>query len=255
MKYGQPPANHVGRIVCAIVGIMDVFVVPIGAERYELYCEGVIESALDEPEAAGLIGRLKRRLATVLHMLEVRGHQRADDVRPEPQGFFGRMQDRLVGWMAERVAEQRLLWNLRRVTSAVVQHPSDVTFDQAMDIVRRALVRDYERHRRWTIVDGLLFFVTFVFLGPFFLLVPGIANLPALYFGFRVLTHALSMRGAAQGLKKVAWQGVPCAPLGELRLAVSLAPGARERRVHDIAERLHLRHLPGFLERVAITRA
>jgi hypothetical protein len=157
-----------------------------------------------------------------------------------------------MAWVAERVAEQHLLWSLRGQTTAVAAYPHDMTFDQVQVLIRRTLQRDYERHRNWTVIDGLLFLVSFVLLGPLFLLIPGIANLPALYFGFRTIMHVLSMRGAAHGLHHVTWTGRPCPPLGELRDVVALEAPARTARLDEIAGRLRLQHLTTFFERVCI---
>ena len=101
-------------------------------------------------------------------------------------------------------------------------------------------------------IDGILFIVTSVTLGPFFLLVPGVANLPAFYFGFRTLGHFLSMRGARQGLRHVEWTARPCPPLGELRELADLDPQVRHERIHDVAARLRLQHLSTFFERLAV---
>ena len=94
----------------------------------------------------------------------------------------------------------------------------------------------------------------FIALGPLFILIPGVANLPALYFGFRTVGHFLSMRGSAHGLRRVTWKGRPCPPLGELRELAELEPHAREARLLDIATRLRLEQLPKFFERVSIRR-
>lgn len=234
---------------------MDVFVIPIGARGYALYCEAPTESEADQSgPSPGVVGRLRHRLFAMLRAAEERQHHRGD-ADDEPDTWRGRMQERILAWMAERIAEQRLLWNLRSVTSAVVAHPPDMTFERVLTLVRRILQRDYERHRRWMVIDGIAFIVTFIVLGPFFLLVPGVANLPALYFGFRVVGHWFSMRGASQGLHRVAWSGRPCAPLSELRDVATLEPRAREARVHDIAVRLRLQHLPSFVDRVAVRHA
>jgi hypothetical protein len=165
------------------------------------------------------------------------------------------MQDRAMAWVAERIAEQRLLWNLRGLTLATAAHPADMTFVQVDALIRESLQRDYERHRRWMLIDGVLFLVTFVALGPLFIIIPGVANLPALYFGFRTVGHFLSMRGAANGLRNVRWSDRPCPPLGELRELAVLEPVVREARVRDVAARLRLEHLPKFFDRVAIPRS
>ena len=231
---------------------MDVFVIPVGRDRYELYCESSLDDgeASDAP-ATGIIGRMRERFWTMLKAAEYR--QRHRDEVEEPKGWMGRMHERVLAWMVERIAEQRLLWNLRSATAATLAHPQDMEFEQVLSIARAHLKHDYERHRRWTVIDGVLFVLSFVLLGPLFLLIPGVANLPALYFGFRVVGHWLSMRGARQGLRNVQFVSRPCPPLTELRALVDLEPSAREQRVHDIAGRLRLPHLATFFERVAIS--
>jgi hypothetical protein len=157
-----------------------------------------------------------------------------------------------MAWVAERIEEQRLLWNLRGQTEAVAAHPQDMTSEQVLTLIRGILQHDFDRHRRWMYIDGLLFLITFVLLGPLFLLVPGIANLPALYFGFRTVGHFLSMRGARHGLAHVQWTSRPCPPLTELRDVAVLEAPARTQRIHDIASRLKLHRLSTFFDRVAI---
>ena len=51
----------------------------------------------------------------------------------QAEGWLARIQDRLIAWVAERIAEQRLLWNLRRQTAVVAAHPPDMTFEQVHD--------------------------------------------------------------------------------------------------------------------------
>jgi hypothetical protein len=225
---------------------MDVFVIPIGRERYELYCEpSDSEPELEGPQT-GFLARLRHRFTVMLRAAEERQH---DHTREEPKGWLGRVQDRMMAWIAERIAEQRLLWNLRRHTAAVAVHPQDMTFDQVMTLIRRVLQRDYERHRLWLVVDTVLFIASGVLA-----LVPG-PNLLAYYFAFRVVGHWLSMRGASQGLHRVAWTGRACPPLGELRELIGLEPRARDARIHDIASRLRLQHLSTFVERMTVRHA
>jgi hypothetical protein len=180
-------------------------------------------------------------------------HQRrGDEVDHQAKGWLGRLHDHTMAWVAERIEEQRLLWNLQGQTTATAAHPQDMTFDQVLGLIRRILQDDYDRHRRWMIIDGILFVLTFVLLGPLFLLVPGVANLPALYFGFRAVGHFFSMRGARHGLAHVQWTSRPCPPLAELRDVVVLEPPVRAERIHDIASRLRLQRLSTFFDRVAI---
>jgi hypothetical protein len=233
---------------------MDVFVIPVGQDRYELYGEQPVEVFVPEEAPSGIIGTLRHRVATMLQAAEERRHRKTPPP-DEAKGFVTRVHERMMAWVVERIAEQRLLWNLRGQTTATVAHPQDMTFEQVLALVRGTLERDYARHRRWMIIDGIAFVVTFVVLGPLFLLIPGIANLPAAYFGFRTLGHWLSTRGAAQGIHRVEWTGRPCPPLGELRELADLDPQVRHDRIHDIAARLRLQHLSTFFERVAIHHA
>jgi hypothetical protein len=232
--------------------LMDVFVIPVGRDGYELYCEPSAEAAPDASDpAAGFTGRLRDRFDRFLHVAE-EWHRHGPP--SEPRGAIGRLRNQFMGWIAQRIAEQRLLWYLRQHTVAVAAHPQDMTFDQVLSLIRKTLKHDYDRHRRWMIIDGLLFVLTFVVLGPFFLLVPGVANLPALYFGFRAIGHLLSMKGAAQGLHRVVWSGRCCPALTELRDVALLEPLARDARIHDVAARLRLPHLSTFFERVVALR-
>ena len=90
----------------------------------------------------------------MLKAAEERQHRRASEPE-EPRGWIGRVQERTLAWVAERIAEQRLLWNLRKQTTAVAAHPQDMTFEQVMVLIRRTLQRDYERHRLWLVVDTI----------------------------------------------------------------------------------------------------
>jgi hypothetical protein len=227
---------------------MDVFVIPVSADRYELYCEQPVAGEEPiEPETRGWLGRLRRKFGGLIRAAEQ--HRRAED--DAPRSWVGQVRDRAMAWVAERIAEQRLLWNLRLETAATAAHPADMTFAQVQTLIRETLQRDYDRHHRWMFIDGLLFLVTFVVFFPL-VVIPGVANLPAMYFGFRAVGHFLSTRGCAHGLRRVTWSGRPCPPLSELRELTQLDPPAREARLLDIAARLRLEQLPKFFERVAI---
>ena len=236
---------------------MDVFVIPVARDRYELYCEtgtdaDEIEQPVEPPESStgwgrwkpgAVATRLRARFSQMLKAAEQRRHQDRDE---QPQGWLARTQDRMLAWIAERIAEQRLLWNLRRETAAVLVHPQDMTFDQVLTLVRRKLQRDYERHRLWLVIDTLLLIVSGVLA-----IVPG-PNILAYYFIFRVVGHWLSMRGARQGLDRVQFSSRPCPPLMELRDLADLEPSQREQRIQDIAHRLRLANLATFYERIAV---
>jgi len=221
---------------------MDVFVVPVGSDRYELYCEQQAEIETDADQAAdSWLARGQRRFGQILREAE---DQEQGARREAPRGLAGRLQARLMSWIVERIAEQRLLWNLRSRVSAVAVHPDDVPFDDVLVHVRRMLRRDYERHRFWLAVDAVG-----LALAAIFTVIPG-PNLIAYYFTFRVGGHWLSMRGAAQGQLRVEWTGRPSRPLTALRDVWSLSPAHRRQRVYDVAEELRLPKLPRFVERV-----
>ncbi|MGE0445064.1 MAG: hypothetical protein AB7P99_07530 [Vicinamibacterales bacterium] len=232
---------------------MDVFVIPTGHDRYELYCETVIVPADAAAPGGGLVARWRDKVNAYLRSAEERRQRGA------PIGTTGtwreRLQDRILAWVAERIAEQRLLWNLQRETAVTLAHPDDITAEQAQTLVRRILQRDYERHRRWVVIDGIALVLSVVVLGPLFLIIPGVANLPALYFGFRVAGHWFSLRGATAGLRRVTWRSEPSPRLTELRALLGVTPRARDARLHEIAGHLRLQHLATFFDRVAVRHA
>jgi len=223
---------------------MDVFLVPVGADRYELYCEVPDEPHDGDSEPpAGFFKRMKHRFSVMLAEAE---HERRHGRGEAPRGWLGRFRARTMRWVAEAVAEQRLLWHLRRQTAATLFFPDDLAESAAVERRRRQLGRDFDKHRFWLIVDslgfiasGLLFFVP----GP---------NVVAYYFAFRMVGHYLSLRGARQGLVVVSWMNEPSAALAALRAAIALQPGVREERLQALATELRLEHLPRFMERTAV---
>lgn len=225
---------------------MDVYLVPIGRERYELYCEvpdEPEESVVDAP-SDGFIHRMKQRFSAML--AEAEQERRRGHAGHEPRGTFGRAKAWILRWVAESIAEQRLLWHLRRQSAACLFFPDDLEELHATALLRRQLVRDSEKHRFWLIIDS----VGFVLSGLLFL-VPG-PNLLAYYFVFRMVGHYFSLRGARQGMAVVTWTAEPSAPLSDLRRAIDLDPDERDRRVHDIAAALKLEHLAKFFDRTSI---
>jgi hypothetical protein len=225
---------------------VDVYLVPVGAERYELYCEvpDDDEDAGGEAPPEGFFRRLVHRFRQMIAEAE-RERRLAAAERPA-RGWFGRLRARAMRWVAESIAEQRLLWHLRKVANACLHYPDDLERDAAVILLRRQLGQDFDKHRFWLVVDSLGLVGSGVLM-----LVPG-PNVLAYYFAFRVVGHFLSMRGARQALNAVAWQHLPSAPLTELRRLLGLDPGAREPRVHAVAESLRLEHLVSFFERSAV---
>jgi hypothetical protein len=224
---------------------MDVYLVPIGRDRYELYCEVPDEPELPIDEApAGFVTRMKLRFRTMLAEAERERHRTHAD--QPPRGTFGRIKAATLRYVAEAVAEQRLLWHLRRQSAACLFFPDDLEQPRAITLLRRQLGRDVDKHRFWLIIDSL----GFVASGALFLL-PG-PNVVAYYFAFRMVGHYLSFRGARHGLEGVEWSSECSAPLSELRRAIDLDVEERDRRVQHVADALKLDNLVKFFQRTAI---
>jgi hypothetical protein len=227
---------------------MDVFLVPVAADKYALYCEEP-----DEPEPLsqegtprpGFFRRIAVRFREQLAEAErVRRHgPQPGDARPS---LLGRAKARTLRWVAESIAEQRLLWQLRGKDAALLVYPDDVTEEQGRALLKRSLQRDWERHRFWLVIDSL------GALGSVLLiLLPG-PNFIGYYFMFRIVGHYLSLRGARQGLRVVTWTVAASAPLSTLRTMIDEDPDARDARVREVASTLRLEHLASFFQRTAI---
>lgn len=221
-----------------------VFLVPLGGQRYELYCERHHTGPDEAPAGGGWFAGMRQKFSAMLKKAE-----EAEDAPPESSGLWARLQARMMAWVAERVAEQRLLWNLRGRDAAIVTHADDMPVVQVMEIVRTSLRADHRRHTRWLIVDTLLF----VGSGVFFF-VPG-PNLIAYFFAFRVVGHWLSMRGAAHGRDTTAWTGRPSPQMTALRAAVARPAHERARAIEPIARELDLHRLAVFVDRMCGRKA
>jgi hypothetical protein len=227
---------------------MDVYLVPVGADRHELYCEVPDEPETDHVEGPEAPRGFFRRLRERFHEMLAEAERERRQTRPTPAqgGWLNRIKTRTMRWVAESIAEQRLLWHLRRQTEACLFYPDDLDEAKAMADLRSQLGRDFDKHRFWLTIDALGFVASGLLM-----LVPG-PNVLAYYFAFRLVGHYLSLRGARQGLSGVQWRAEKSAPLSELRRAIDLEPHVRERHVHDVALRLRLEHLASFFERTAI---
>jgi hypothetical protein len=223
-----------------------VFLVPLGGQRYELYYERPQTDA-DEttPESGdGWFAGMRQKFNVMLKQAE------AGDETAEPsEGWVARGRARMMAWVAERIAEQRLLWNLRGCDAAVVTHPDDMPFEPVMAIVRQSLRADHRRHMRWLIVDTILFVVSGIL---FF--IPG-PNLVAYFFAFRLVGHWLSMRGAAHGRDRTSWSGRSSPQMTALRAAVARPAHERGRAIEPIAEDLGLTRLVLFVDRMCGAKA
>lgn len=218
---------------------MIVFLVPAQRGRYELYSE-VIEP--DEP-APVPDGRFRRWL----HAANLQWAALVERARDgDGTGWWARTRDRIVCALAESIAEQRTLWALRSADSVDVHMPAFLAEADARRCVTNDLAAARSHHLRWLIIDTLLFIVSGVLA-----LVPG-PNLLAYYFAFRCVGHLQSWRGARQGMDVTTWHYAPDPALSELSELVDLPRTARASRVDAIAERLNLRHLADFFDRVAV---
>lgn len=230
---------------------MDVYFIPVAPDRYELYCEhdaSTDDVGVDVPpkgRLAGLYANFKEALASVEEE-RLSGEKRVHD---GPRSWTERLKDRAMCWIAEKIAEQRLLWRLRNESDLLVHYPDDMSAEDVTALARAELQREADRHMKWIIIDGLLFVAS----GAFFL-VPG-PNVIAYYFGFRLVGHYLSRRGARHALTEVRWQVCPSPQLSRLRRVLVLAPHERDREVHEVASALQLPHLAKFFERTSMKAA
>lgn len=226
--------------------MMDVYVLPVAPDRYELYCEH------DGPDAdvigevpQGRFAKMYANFKEALARVEEERLSGVARVHDRPRTWTERMKDRGLCWIAEKVAEQRLLWRLRNESELTLHYPDDMTDEIAIGTARADLQREVDRHGKWVVIDGLLFVASGVL---FF--VPG-PNLVAYYFGFRLAGHYLSRRGAKHGLTEVQWHSCGSAQLSRLRRVLALDPVERDREVHEVASALRLPHLAKFFERTS----
>ena len=133
---------------------MDVYLVPVG-ERYELYCEVPDEPIEVDAEAPpGFIGRQKKRFLDLLAEAERERRQAPAD---RATRGLGRVKASSTRRVAESIAEQRLLWHLRRQGRACLYYPDDIEEPPAVAMLRRHLRRDFEKHRFWLCIDSIGF--------------------------------------------------------------------------------------------------
>ena len=225
---------------------MDVFLVPVAPDRYELYCEEHDEptAGADAAPPRGFFRRIAHRVSQQLDEAE-RQRRHGPPADEAPRSFFGRVQARLMRWVAEWIAEQRLLWQLRKKVAACLVYPDDVSEAHARQLLRRSLHRDWERHRFWMIVDSL------GLIGSALLIILPGPNVIGYYFLVRTGGHYFSLRGARRGLVTVDWSVQASPALATLRSLVNDPPDAREERVRAVADTLRLEHFASFFQRSA----
>jgi len=226
---------------------MDVYLVAVGPDRFECYYEAEEQEETDEPAGAvahqGFLARMRAKFNEQLRDAEQARHEQRVE---EPASFLARMQQRAMRWIAERIAEQRLLWHLRKAPAATLYTPSDLPRDQADTIMRASLKRDADSHRNRLVVHtlGLLISIPVA-------LVPG-PNVLGYLFTFTVVGHYLAWRGAVRGLHEIPWTIEPCPPLADLRHAFSLDASSRHQAIHAVAARLRLPRMATFVEQMSV---
>ena len=150
-------------------------------------------------------------------------------------------------WIAESVAEQRLLWNLRRADQATFYYPDDMREADAAGVRRKQLAKDFDKHRFWLAIDSLLMVGSAALI-----VIPG-PNALGYYFAFRVVGHFFSVRGAKRGLNGLEWtQRAERAADRAPRARSTLDPVARLERAERVAASLNLDHLPSFFQRIVL---
>jgi hypothetical protein len=230
---------------------MNVFLVPMGGDHYELYCEPVQAAPPDDVSQGSRLWRAPRRwwawAVGVFRRAVAEGEAERDQPAEAGAEAVPRSKIRrtITRKLAEAVAEQRLLWHLRKETAARLYHPDVLAGDTALQMARAEIKRDHDKHRLWCVIDALLTIAS----APIALL-PG-PNVLAYYFIFRTVGHYLSMAGARQGLDRVDWQLQPSAELTALGQALPCETDDRTARIDAIASALGLDRLTAFVERAA----
>ncbi len=228
---------------------MHVYLIPLGGDRYEPYYEHEDAAPADAGDDAspGLFARLSARFAAIIRDAERQRHEAR--AHQPPAGVMARLQRRMLAWVAERVAEQRLLWRLRGEDEAVLHIPDTLPPDAARRVFLAGMQKDADRHLKMSAVHALGLAVS----APF-ALIPG-PNVFGYFFTFTVVGHFLSYRGARRGVGTVRWTVTPSAELSQLGRAVGLSGTERYAAIHEAAERLGLERLARFVERMTSTPA
>lgn len=219
---------------------------PAGQSRHELYCEVSGPVPIDEARSSRW-NRVKERFRRAVAEGEAEQARHPTD---PPRTDQGRLRRAITRKLAEVVIEQRLLWHLRTETTVRLFHPDSMDSARAVALAHASNASDYARHMRWFVIDALVTLVT----GPLFFFVPG-PNVISWYFTFRAVGHFLSMRGARQGLRGIAWTGEPTPHLTAVAHALTCEPARRAELLAQAGSALGLEGLARFVERVAVRPA
>jgi hypothetical protein len=219
-----------------------VYLVPIGSGRFDLYTEQEETEPLAPRGTAGFWSRTIERLHEGWRQMARAATSRQGD----RGGRLTRLRDWLVCRIAEAIAEQRTLWSLRTLASAMFIYPSDLSETSAAAIRGRVLIRARRHHGRWLLIN-----VVGVALTAVLVLLPG-PNLIGYYFVYRAIGHFLSWRGARQALDRISWTPRPEDALAELGELAQQPRAERAGRIEMLAVRLQLPRLVAFFDRVAV---
>ena len=229
---------------------VDVYLVPVGSARYELYCEFAEVDDVDpasRSERGGFYARCRR---IMVEAQQLRRARRLAAVPSDPTvrlSWTVRLRDSIIGRVAEAIVEWRLLWHLRKQSEVELVYPEDIEAERALTEARVGLQRDADHHRGRLIIAAL----TAAVLGPLLFFVPG-PNLVAYYFLFLAVGHFLAFRGAKHGLDYVEWHTRPNAPLVNLRGIFALPSAVRAAHIRDVEKLMELEGLASFVERMVI---
>jgi K+-H+ exchange-related protein len=222
------------------VNEVEVYLVPVGSGRYELYSEPRDESSSDPLPEDGTFWRRKVRA------LGARWREATEAASGEAAGSrLGRVRDWMVRRLAESIAEQRTLWALRGAEAASFVHPADLPETAAAQVRIGLLARARGHHRRGAWVNAAATVVTAALV-----LLPG-PNIVGYYFIFRMVGHALSWRGARQALDRIEWRARAEPGLTELGRLAHRSRAERAEQVARLGEDLRLPGLAAFFDRTA----
>src|SRR5687767_7560377 len=118
--------------------VMDVYFIPVAPDRYELYCEhdDNANEVVDDMPPKGRLAKLYANFKDALARVEqerLSGEKRVDE---GPRSWTERLKDRALCWIAEKIAEQRLLWRLRNETELVLHYPDDMPVEDVIALAR-----------------------------------------------------------------------------------------------------------------------
>ena len=110
---------------------MHVYLLPLRDNRYDLYCEMKEPANLVDADASRSVFARWRRDFVEMGRAAEPDQPAAEIVDPSvPLTGFSRwirtLRSHLVRWIAASIAEQRLLWNLRRQKEVMLVYPKDL---------------------------------------------------------------------------------------------------------------------------------